>query len=29
VGWVASRFHEPPEPVDLPDAEEAVVRQAA
>ena len=29
VGWVTSRFHEPPEPVELPDAEEAVVSQAA
>jgi len=29
VGWVSSRFHEPPEPVELPDADEAVVRQAA
>ena len=29
VGWVASRFHEPPEPVELPDADEAVVSQAA
>jgi SSS family transporter len=29
VGGVTSRFHEPPEPVELPDADEAVVRQAA
>ena len=29
VGWVSSRFHEPPEPVELPDADEATVRQAA
>ena len=29
VGWVTSRFHEPPEPVELPDADEAVVGQAA
>lgn len=29
VGWVTSRFHEPPEPVELPDADEATVRQAA
>jgi hypothetical protein len=29
VGWVASRFHEPPEPVELPAAEGAVVGQAA
>ena len=29
VGWVTSRFHEPPEPVELPDADEAMVGQAA
>ena len=29
VGGVTSRFHEPPEPVELPDADEAVVSQAA
>ena len=29
VGWVTSRFHEPPEPVELPDADEAMVSQAA
>jgi Na+/proline symporter len=29
VGWVTSRFHEPPEPVELPAADEPAVRQAA
>ena len=29
VGWVSSRFHEPPDPVKLPAADEALATQAA